>query len=120
MSHAAERIAVPYDMDEWQCNVCIASQAARDIASTIAASQNRVFLNSDSLLLNLVSVIGVNADRQHVSSIVFIVLIEQRAIICAWLSAGSWTSLLTSSVCAGGDGCFRWNEEVGSVQQHQT
>lgn len=32
-------------------------QAARDIASTIAASQNRVFLNSDSLLLNLVSVI---------------------------------------------------------------
>lgn len=28
-------------------------EAARDIASTIAASQNRVFLNSDSLLLNL-------------------------------------------------------------------
>jgi len=29
-------------------------EAARDIASTIAGSQNRVFLNSDSLLLNLV------------------------------------------------------------------
>ena len=28
-------------------------QAAREIASTIATSQNRVFLNSDSLLLNL-------------------------------------------------------------------
>jgi len=28
-------------------------EAARDIASTIAGSQNRVFLNSDSLLLNL-------------------------------------------------------------------
>jgi hypothetical protein len=28
-------------------------QAARDIAGTIAASQNRVFLNADSLLLNL-------------------------------------------------------------------
>ncbi len=30
-------------------------QAAREIANTIAQSQNRVFLNSDSLLLNLVS-----------------------------------------------------------------
>lgn len=30
------------------------SQAAREIAGTIANSNNRVFLNSDSLLLNLV------------------------------------------------------------------
>lgn len=30
-------------------------QAARDIAGTISTSSNRVFLNSDSLLLNLVS-----------------------------------------------------------------
>jgi hypothetical protein len=28
-------------------------QAAREIAGTIAASSNRVFLNADSLLLNL-------------------------------------------------------------------
>ena len=31
-----------------------ALQAAREIAGTIANSNNRVFLNSDSLLLNLV------------------------------------------------------------------
>lgn len=31
-----------------------AMQAAREIAGTIANSNNRVFLNSDSLLLNLV------------------------------------------------------------------
>lgn len=30
-------------------------EAARDIAGTIAAANNRVFLNADSLLLNLVS-----------------------------------------------------------------
>ncbi len=30
-------------------------QAARDIASTISGASNRVFLSSDSLLLNLVS-----------------------------------------------------------------
>ena len=28
-------------------------QAAREIASTVSASANRIFLNSDSLLLNL-------------------------------------------------------------------
>lgn len=28
-------------------------EAAREIASTVAASANRIFLNSDSLLLNL-------------------------------------------------------------------
>lgn len=65
-----------------------APQAARDIASTIAASQNRVFLNSDSLLLNLVSVIGVNADGQHVSSIVCIVLIENIHHLCLVVSWG--------------------------------
>ena len=34
---------------------CVWLQAARDIAGTISTSSNRVFLNSDSLLLNLVS-----------------------------------------------------------------
>lgn len=34
-------------------SVCFFLQAARDIASTIAHSANRVFLNADSLMLNL-------------------------------------------------------------------
>ncbi len=37
-----------------QCGRRAARQAAREIAGTIASSNNRVFLNSDSLLLNLV------------------------------------------------------------------
>ena len=36
------------------CAACDA-QAAREIAKTVANSANRVYLNSDSLLLNLVS-----------------------------------------------------------------
>lgn len=35
------------------CVALFAPQAARDIASTISHSANRVFLNADSLLLNL-------------------------------------------------------------------
>ena len=33
---------------------CVLLQAAREIAGTVSSSNNRVFLNSDSLLLNLV------------------------------------------------------------------
>jgi len=33
--------------------MCVLLQAARDIASTISHSANRVFLNADSLMLNI-------------------------------------------------------------------
>ena len=37
------------------CNNLLCPQAAREIAGTIATANNRVLLNSESLLLNLVS-----------------------------------------------------------------
>jgi len=43
-----------------QCCCSAVLQAARDIAGTIASSQNRVFLNADSLLLNLAEMDMVN------------------------------------------------------------
>lgn len=53
------------------CNGCsiehgCAVQAAREIANTVAGSQNRVFLNSDSLLLNLVSILPKHSTWHHI------------------------------------------------------
>jgi prohibitin 2 len=54
---------VRVDLAEWDsCSCCqgnllisLCLQAAREIAGTIATANNRVLLNSESLLLNLVS-----------------------------------------------------------------
>ena len=43
----------------WAHKQCVHCQAARDVADTISGAQNRVFLSSDSLLLNLVRVVSL-------------------------------------------------------------
>jgi hypothetical protein len=92
----------------------LALQAARDIASTIAASQNRVFLNSDSLLLNLVSAFDVSAEGHEC----VIMHYQLSIIIVARLGViGCWTCSFKSNGCAGGDGRVRRNEEVKGKQQ---
>ena len=40
-------------------------EAAREIASTIASSSNRVFLNADSLMLNLAEKDDAPLDKKH-------------------------------------------------------